>query len=120
MIRGDVSDPAVTLDNKEIAKRHVRAYLLQRYHSDRLPAIPDENQHNNLFEVLGSVKAFKQSDSPLNRDDFESWLHENKGELRDEVDDWLPTDIEKPDRESLLDRLAEETLQGIDEAINSD
>jgi len=120
MIRGKVSDPAVTLDNREIAKRHVRAYLLQRYHRDRLPAIPDEDQPNNLFEVLGSVKAFKQPDSPLNRDDFESWLYENESELRSEVDDWLPTEIEKSDRESLLDRLAEETLQGIDEAINAD
>jgi Lhr-like helicase len=120
MIRGDVSDPAVTLDNKEIAKRHVRAYLLQRYHRTRLPAIPDDDQPNNLFEVLGSVRAFKQPDSPLNRDDFESWLHENQGELRDEVDDWLPTEIGKSDRESLLDRLAKETLKGIDDAINSD
>jgi Lhr-like helicase len=119
MIRGDVSDPAVTLDNKEIAVRHVRAYLLQRYHRDRLPAIPDENQPNNLFEVLGSVKAFKQSDSPLNRDDFELWLREHQGELRDEVDDWLPTEIKKSDREALLDFLAEETLRGIDEAISS-
>jgi hypothetical protein len=120
MIRGKVSDPAVTLDNREIAKRHVRAYLLQRYHRDRLPAIPDEDQPNNLFEVLGSVKAFKQPDSPLNRDDFESWLYENQSQLRDEVDDWLPREIEHSDRESLLDHLPEETLEGIDEAINAD
>jgi hypothetical protein len=120
MIRGDVSDPVVTLDNKEIAIRHVRAYLLQRYHRDRLPAIPDEDQPNNLFEVLGSVEAFKQPDSALNREDFESWLYENQSELREEVDDWLPTEIEESDRESLLDHLAEETLEGIEEAINSD
>lgn len=120
MIRGDVSDPTVSLDNKEIAKRHVRAYLLQRYHRDRLPAIPEENQPNNLFEVLGSVESFRRTDSSLNRDDFESWLHENESDLRAEVDDWLPAEIEESAREALLDRLAEETLKGIDEAIGLD
>ena len=43
MIRGAVVDPRLTLDNDEIARRHVTAYLLQRYHQDRLPDIdPDE------------------------------------------------------------------------------
>ena len=43
MIRGEVADPSLTMDNDEIARRHVTAYLLQRYHQDRLPDIdPDE------------------------------------------------------------------------------
>src|ERR1035441_5045060 len=32
MIRGDVIDPRLTLDNLEITRRHVRAFLLQNYH----------------------------------------------------------------------------------------
>src|SRR5205085_6668202 len=39
MIRGDVVDPKLTLDNRDITLRHVTAFLLQRYHSDRLPQI---------------------------------------------------------------------------------
>ena len=57
MIRGDVDDPILTLDNDEIARRHVIAYLLQRYHQDRLPQIDPEDQPQ-LFEVLGTVRGF--------------------------------------------------------------
>ncbi|MCA1602259.1 MAG: DEAD/DEAH box helicase, partial [Acidobacteria bacterium] len=54
MIRGDVDDPSLTLDNLDITRRHVTAYLLQRYHQDRLPDIaPEEQPH--LFAVLGTV-----------------------------------------------------------------
>ena len=52
MIRGKVDDPILTMDNDEIARRHVTAYLLQRYHQDRLPTIEPEEQPQ-LFEVLG-------------------------------------------------------------------
>jgi hypothetical protein len=44
MIRGPVDDPSLTLDNCEIARRHVTAYLLQRYHQTKLPAIRPEDQ----------------------------------------------------------------------------
>jgi ATP-dependent helicase YprA (DUF1998 family) len=42
MIRGAVDDPLLTLDNSEIIRRHVTAYLLQRYHQDKLPTIKPE------------------------------------------------------------------------------
>jgi hypothetical protein len=39
--------------------------LLQRYHQARLPQIkPEEQPH--LFEVLGSVSAFKDTNATLN------------------------------------------------------
>jgi ATP-dependent helicase YprA (DUF1998 family) len=53
MIRGPVDDPLLTLDNGEIIRRHVTAYLLQRYHQEKLPAIRPEEQPQ-LFAVLGS------------------------------------------------------------------
>lgn len=38
----DVVDPKLTLDNPEIVRRHICAFLLQNYHQDRLPIIdPD-------------------------------------------------------------------------------
>ena len=52
MIRGDVIDPKLTLDNREITRRHIRAFLLQNYHQDRLPDI-DPAQPHDLFSVLG-------------------------------------------------------------------
>ena len=92
MIRGDVVDPSLTMDNDEIARRHVTAFLLQRYHQDRLPRISPELQPQ-LFEVLGTVRDFVGTESPLNRTDFQVWLEENELDLKAEVDGWLPEEL---------------------------
>lgn len=119
MIRGVVDDPTLTLGNPEIARRHVTAYLLQRYHQARLPEIkPDDQPH--LFAVLGTVSDFKDPETVLNRADLEQWLRSNEPELKAEVAAWLPEEIGTGDRQRLLDALVEETLQPIDEAIEYD
>src|SRR4029078_5098888 len=81
MIRGDVDDPTLTLDNPEIARRHVTAYLLQRYHQDKLPDIEPESQPH-LFAVLGTVSDFKNGAKVLNRLDLENWLRANETALK--------------------------------------
>ena len=116
MIRGQVDDPVLTLDNEEIARRHVTAYLFQRYHQDRLPDIDPEEQPQ-LFEVLGTVDDFLGTDSPLNRGDFEAWLYENQHELTEDLRDWLPVELAPTEREKLLDHLIEDTLAAVDSAI---
>jgi ATP-dependent helicase YprA (DUF1998 family) len=119
MIRGDVDDPILTLDNREIARRHITAYLLQRYHQEKLPALkPEEQPH--LFAVLGSVADFKDRGKVLNRFDFEVWLRKHSVSLRSEVDGWLPNELSAQDRGELLDALVEGTLVPIDEAIEYD
>jgi ATP-dependent helicase YprA (DUF1998 family) len=116
MIRGAVDDPLLTLDNSEIIRRHVTAYLLQRYHQEKLPAIkPEEQPH--LFAVLGNVADFKKSAKVLNRMDLERWLRTNEGKLRAEVDAWLPRQFAAAERERLLDELIQKTLEPIDAAI---
>lgn len=117
MIRGMVDDPKITLDNYEIARRHVTAYLLQRYHQVRLPHISPEEQPY-LFAVLGKVEDFKDKHSTLNRFDFEDWLRENDKSLQTEIDEWLPIEIEVDDRELLLKGVVSETLKQIDSAID--
>jgi ATP-dependent helicase YprA (DUF1998 family) len=119
MIRGAVDDPRLTLDNRDIARRHITAFLLQRYYGARLPAIRPEEQPS-LFEVLGKVGAFRDSRSVLNRTDLETWLRENQEILRREVDSWLPVELSQADREGLLSHLIEETLEPIDKAIEFD
>src|SRR5436190_2129925 len=57
MICGDVIDPRLTLDNAEVTRRHIRAFLLQNYHQDRIPII-DPSQPHDLFSVLGTVAGF--------------------------------------------------------------
>src|SRR5262249_33732492 len=116
MIRGRVDDPVLTLDNAEIASRHVTDILLQRYHEARLPEI-DHTQQTQLFEVLGTVDAFLRSDSTLNRADFEVWLRDNEEILRHDLAAWLPVEIATADRQELLTNLVSSTLAAIDSAI---
>ena len=116
MIRGVVDDPSLTLDNPVIARRHVTAHLLQRYHQTRLPHISPEDQPQ-LFAVLGTVADFKNPGKALNRDDLEQWLRSNEVELKREVDALLPKELAGIERQKLLDQLVEATLVAIDTAI---
>lgn len=116
MIRGSVDDPFLTLDNSEIIRRHLTAYLLQRYHQDKLPTIkPEEQPH--LFAVLGTVADFKKSAKVLNRWDLKKWLEVNEAALRAEVDTWLPQQFSAVGRKHLLDELVPKTMELIDAAI---
>lgn len=119
MIRGKVIDPKLTLDNPEIARRHIRAFLLQNYHQDRLPAINPDQPHD-LFSVLGSVSAFRHSESVLNRDDFAAWLAKNEERLRKRIASWLPADLTEEDETELLKGFVDDCLMAVDEAIASD
>jgi ATP-dependent helicase YprA (DUF1998 family) len=119
MIRGAVDDPTLTLDNPEIARRHVTAYLLQRYHQAKLPEIEPEAQPH-LFAVLGTVQDFKNPKKVLNRPDLEEWLRSDEAALKADVAAWLPSEMSAGDRQRLLDSLVEGTLQPIDEAIEYD
>ena len=116
MIRGDVVDPRLTLDNREIVRRHIRAYLLQSYHQDRIPRIDPSHPHD-LFSVLGTVSSFRDSASILNRDDFAAWLTEHCERLRDLVSSWIPEELGGDDRRVLLTELADDCISAIDAAI---
>ncbi len=116
MIRGAVDDPTLTLSNPEIARRHVTAYLLQRYHQDKLPDIEPEAQPH-LFAVLGTVSEFKDSNSVLNRVDLGVWLSANETDLKREVLAWLPAEMSEEDRRSMVDDLIDGTMRPIDSAI---
>src|SRR5262249_43300553 len=109
MIRGNVADPKLTMDNVEITQRHVTAYILQRYHQERLPNIePEEQPH--LFAVLGTVTEFKKRGAVLNRYDFADWLKKSERKLQKEVASWLPEELSEDDREYLLKDLVKITL----------
>lgn len=116
MIRGQVVDPRLTLDNQEIVKRHVRAFLLQSYHQSRIPTI-DPSQRHDLFSVLGTVAEFRMGQSILNRDDFAAWLAENEATLRQRVAAWIPTELAEEDSLEVLDEMRQDCLSAIDDAI---
>jgi len=119
MISGEVDDPFLTLNNFEITRRHVTAYLLQRYHQACLPQIePEEQPH--LFEVLGSVEEFKNSRSTLNIIDFEQWLVTEEAVLKSDIQGWLPHQLSDADKQLLMETLVAKTVQLISDAIESE
>jgi ATP-dependent helicase YprA (DUF1998 family) len=127
MIRGAVIDPELNLDNRQITRRHLTAFILQEYLQDRLPPQPpvadeDADQASpygtQLFEVLGTVDAFKLPDSPLNRSDFADWLRSEAPRLLGRAQGWLPSQLaEWKDANALLGAILD-TSQEVDRAIN--
>lgn len=119
MIRGDVTDPRLTLDNREITRRHIRAVLLQNYHQDRIPDI-DPAQPHDLFSVLGTVSGFRSGTAVLNIADFKAWLTENEGALRKRVASWIPSELSAEDRVTLLAEMKDDCVKAIESAIQSE
>ena len=74
MIRGDVVDPILTLDNADIVRRHIRAFLLQNYHQDRIPEINPEYAARSFFCAGHGIRSSEAVNLILNRADFENWL----------------------------------------------
>jgi hypothetical protein len=116
VIRGDVVDPKLTLDNKEITRRHIRAFLLQNYHQDRLPDVDPEQPHH-LFSVLGSVSGFRNGTAVLNMHDFREWLAADEKRLEVRVAAWMPSELSREDRASLLAEMKDDCIDAIDKAI---
>lgn len=117
MIRGQVVDPRLTLENPDIAKRHIRAFLLQRYHDYRLPGMDmSDPTRANLFSVLGTVGDFI-GDGVINRQDLQVWLNESESALRSSINGWLPTQLSEKDRGELLDHFVVDLLGALDEAL---
>ena len=118
MIRGQVADPILNVNNPDIVWRHVTAFLLQRYHTDRIQEIAPEDQPQ-LFAVLGTVDDFKNAKSRLNIDNFYNWLHEHEHMLRREIDEWLPKELNDHERKRILTEFADYTHAEVDGAILS-
>lgn len=118
MIRGQVVDPRLVLENPDIARRHIRAFLLQRYHEARLPALdPHLAGAGNLFSVLGTVRDFRDGTGLLNRTDFKAWLEAEAALLREAIDRWLPGELAPADRQQLLDTFVGDVTVEADRAI---
>jgi ATP-dependent helicase YprA (DUF1998 family) len=118
MIRGDVVDPILSLKNTEIARRHIRAFLLQLYQLDRVPT-GSAGVNSNLFSVLGKVADFHNPQSVLNRSDLEAWLEKNETSLASQVREWLPNALGADTIEKLATQLRPDLLAAIDGAIGA-
>lgn len=119
MIWGRVTDPTLTLNNPEIAQRHILAYLLQRYLQERLPVFDADSQSSQLFEVLGTVKGFVDPRSTLSRDDFVAWLAHSEAALRADLTGWLPDELSQTERASLLESFVTNATEAVDSALGT-
>jgi ATP-dependent helicase YprA (DUF1998 family) len=117
MISGPVVDPVLTLDNPDIVKRHVRAFLLQKYHQQRLPSNTSTYQAN-LFSVLGKVKDFIVDESVLNRNDFSQWMKENDQSLKNILLTWIPDELTSDNKGMIVEQMIDDCLKSIDDAID--
>lgn len=118
MITGPVVDPKLTLNNPDIVQRHIRAFLLQSYHQDRIPGF-DPDADPSLFSVLGTVEGFKSGAEILNRSDFANWLKAHEADLQARVADWIPDELRDEERETLLKEMVQDVLGAVDEALSS-
>lgn len=116
MIRGEVIDPTLNVDNPDIVRRHITAFLLQRYYTDQMPEITQDEQHH-LFAVLGTVADFHKKSSDLSLPGFCEYLNDKKTFLRKELDDWLPDQLSVNVRDEILDTFVEHTFQQVANAI---
>lgn len=117
MISGPVVDPVLTLDNLDIIKRHIRAFLLQKYHLEKIPTAVPSNQ-SNLFSVLGKVREFLLDGSVLNRNDFAKWLSANEENLKQILITWIPDQLSVDEKRQLADSMIGDCLEAVDDAID--
>ena len=117
MISGEVKDPALTLQNRDITRRHLTAYLLQRFFHEEFPDIT-ASERPHLFSALGTVGEFCKPEDGLTRQGFADWLGRNARTIRTDVDRWLPDALSRDDRATLLDGIEVETLEIIDRALD--
>lgn len=118
MISGAVVDPIITLNNIDITRRHVRAFLLQKYHQHKLPRFLPSHHKANLFSVLGTVRDFIVDNTTLNRNDFSSWLIKNEYALREQIRSWIPIELNSKDKNEILSNFIQDSIEAIDESID--
>jgi ATP-dependent helicase YprA (DUF1998 family) len=118
-IRGPVVDPEMNLDNWQIARRHLTAFVIQEYLLKRLPAgaAADAGYGSQLFEVLGTVDGFRDPSSLLNQRDFRVWVQGVSKDLAARARQWLPVELATKGDAADLEREVEATADIIDEAI---
>jgi len=104
MIRGAVIDPKLTLENREITRRHIRAFLLQNYHQEEnyrdrsLPAARSVLGAWHRGRIFGLVQLF--SIAPASRPGCANM----KEHCAHASHHGLPKELASIDRDALLRR----------------
>ena len=91
--------------------------MLQKYHEAKLPTLDlSDPGLANLFSVLRTVGEFLGT-GHLNRADLQIWLYANKPQHGEAINRWLPTELDKSDRKSLLVNFVIDLISSVDLAL---
>jgi hypothetical protein len=114
IISGEAPPPMVYIENNDILRRHVHAFLIQRFFHD---AVQGDPRRANLFASLGTVGQFLQEEEACSFSRLSAWLGANRGALLAELGRWLP--VWSHGRGCALDNTAllEGAIEGLLEAL---
>ncbi len=87
IISGDVLAPVVYIENQQVLRRHINAYLVQRFFHETVSVAPEVYE---LFESLGTVEQFLSDVYPCSLGKLESWLATHRDSLIHELHHWVP------------------------------
>ena len=122
LIRGQVVDPETPLDNWQIARRHLAAFVVQEYLRNRVPdpMTADASLGVQLFEVLGSVDDFLSTTGDVSWTDFQQWVTDNMDRLVERARSWLPHELDGVRDRITLERIIGETAAAVGAAVGAD
>ena len=82
IISGEVQAPIVYIENQQVLRRHINAYLVQRFFHE---TVKEGSDLFRLFESLGSVEQFLSDNYPCSLYKLEEWLQRNRNKLENEL-----------------------------------
>ena len=77
----------VYIENQQVLRRHINAYLVQRFFHETVSVAPDVYE---LFESLGTVDQFLSDEYPCSLRKLEDWLRLRRPQLEQELRNWAP------------------------------
>jgi hypothetical protein len=87
IISGEAPPPMVYIENNDILRRHVHAFLIQRFFHE---AVQGDPRRASLFASLGTVGQFLQEEEACSFARLSAWLVSNRALLLEELGRWLP------------------------------
>ena len=120
LVKAPVPDPTLNLTNAWITRRHVHAFVLQRYLAAQIPPEEDPTPTDaNLFASLGTVGEFLKGAGRISLAGLREWLAtpEEKRALAEALQRWLPQEVDG--RGELIATFDAQLLTGLTKALDA-
>lgn len=111
IITGDVEPPVVYVENQQVLRRHIYAYIIQRFFHEKVQTGTETYQ---LFESLGTVAQFLSNVHECSFQRLVGWLEDNGNIVKNEIATWAPVFSY-----GLNDDISETVRATIDKSIDS-